>query len=34
MGRAAIDALINGPGEPPRFTFSLVARGSTGVATP
>ncbi|WP_375186573.1 LacI family DNA-binding transcriptional regulator [Sphingobium yanoikuyae] len=34
MGRAAIDALINGPGEPPRFTFSLVARGSTGAATP
>ena len=32
MGRAAIDALINGPGEPPRFTFSLVARGSTGAA--
>lgn len=30
MGRAAIDALANGAKDAPGFTFSLVARGSTG----
>lgn len=30
MGRAAIDAIVAGQSETPRFTFSLVARGSTG----